>query len=114
MLVAERPSADDLDIEGAFTAEADALDKAFDALQIPLSWVYGATSVRCGAMPATPAQIEACSVHLLIEIEASNRRVVVAFGPRAADAMRALDGRCGLEACRTSCRRERPFGCVRA
>jgi uracil-DNA glycosylase family 4 len=96
MLVAERPSASDLDSGNAFTDEAEALDKAFDALGIPLSWVYGTTAVRCGAEETTGPEIEACAKHLLIEIEAVEPRVIVAFGPRAADAIRALDGRCGL------------------
>ena len=96
LLVSEHPSATDLDTEGVMTAEAEALDKAFAALQIPLSWVYGATSVRCGSAPATSAQIEACAVHLLVEIEAVEPSVVVAFGPRAVEAVRALSGRCGL------------------
>ncbi|MEX2394624.1 MAG: uracil-DNA glycosylase family protein [Actinomycetota bacterium] len=95
-LVGERPTAADLEAGGAFAAEGEALDKAFDALGIPLSWIYGGTSVRCGSGPATPEQIEACSIHLLIEIEAVEPSVVVAFGPRATDAVRALDGRCGF------------------
>jgi uracil-DNA glycosylase len=95
-LVSEHPSATDLDTEGVMTDESEALDKAFAALQIPLSWVYGATAVRCGPAPASTGQIEACAVHLLIEIEAVEPSVVVAFGPRAVEALRTLDGRCGL------------------
>jgi uracil-DNA glycosylase family 4 len=95
-LVAERPTGADIESGCAFTAEGEALDKAFDALGIPLSWIYGGTSVRCGSAPATPAQIETCSVHLLIEIEAVEPSVVIAFGPRATDGVRALDGRCGF------------------
>lgn len=97
MLVSERPTEDDLDIEGSYALEADALDKAFGALGIPLAWVYGATAVRCGSGPATSAQIHACSVHLLLELEAVEPNVVVAFGPRAVEAVRALRGRCGLD-----------------
>ncbi len=96
LLVSEHPSASDLDAEGVMTDEAEALDKAFAALQIPLSWVYGATTVRCGSAPASTGHIEACAVHLLIEIEAVEPSVVVAFGPRAVEAVRALHGRCGL------------------
>jgi uracil-DNA glycosylase len=95
-LVSEHPSTSDLETEGVMTDEAEALDKAFAALQIPLSWVYGATTVRCGSAPASTGQIEACAVHLLIEIEAVEPSVVVAFGPRAVEAVRTLDGRCGL------------------
>jgi uracil-DNA glycosylase len=96
LLVKEQPSPSDLDTEGAMAGEAEALDKAFSALRIPLSWIYGSTAVRCGSAPATSGQIEACAVHLLIEIEAIEPSVVVAFGPRAVEAVRALDGRCGL------------------
>jgi uracil-DNA glycosylase len=96
MLVSDRPTSDDLESTGAFTSEATALDKAFDALGIPLSWVYGATAVRCDSAPATESQIEACSVHLLVEIEAIEPHVLIAFGPKAAHAIRALDGRCGI------------------
>jgi uracil-DNA glycosylase family 4 len=96
MLVAERPSEADLESGNAFTDEAEALDKAFDALGIPLSWVYGTTAVHCGAESPTADAIRACARHLLVEIEAVEPRVIVAFGPRAADAVRALDGSCGL------------------
>jgi uracil-DNA glycosylase len=96
MLVGDRPSDDDLESEVAFSSVAEPLDKAFGALGIPLSWVYGATAVRCGSAPATTAQVDACSIHLLVEIEAVEPRVIVAFGPRAVDAVRALGGRCGL------------------
>ena len=96
LLVKEHPSASDLDTEAVLTDEAEALDKAFAALGVPLSWVYGATAVRCGSAPATPPQIEACAVHLLIELEAVEPSVVVAFGPRAVESVRALDGRCGI------------------
>jgi uracil-DNA glycosylase family 4 len=96
LLVKEHPSASDLDTEGAMTDEAEALDKAFGALGIPLSWVYGATAVRCGSAPTSSEQIEACAVHLLVEIEAIEPTVVVAFGPRAVESVRALHGRCGL------------------
>ncbi len=98
MLVAERPSAAALETTNAFADEAQALDKAFEALGVPLSWLYGATAVRCGSAPATGDQIAACSTHLLVEIEAVEPRVVVLFGAKAVDAIRALDGRCGLRA----------------
>src|SRR5688572_15602131 len=65
LLVKERPSGTDLETTNAFTSEAEALEKAFGALGIPLTWVYAATSVRCGDGEATPAQIHACSIHLL-------------------------------------------------
>jgi uracil-DNA glycosylase family 4 len=96
LLVAEHPSAHDLEGEGAMADEAEALERAFDALGIPLSWVYGSTAVRCGSAPATAGQIEACAGHLLVEIEALEPDVIVAFGPRAVGAIRTLDGRCGL------------------
>jgi uracil-DNA glycosylase family 4 len=96
MLVAEHPEPADLEAEGSFTQEAEALDKAFDALGIPLSWVYGATAVRCGSDPATSDQLLACSTHLLVEIEAVEPQVIVAFGPRAVESVRTLHGRCGL------------------
>jgi uracil-DNA glycosylase len=96
MLLSDRPSEADLDTEGAFAEEASALDKAFAALGIPLSWVYGATAVRCGSGAVTTPQLEACSVHLLVEIEAVDPRVLLAFGPRAVDAVRTLNGRCGV------------------
>jgi uracil-DNA glycosylase family 4 len=96
MLVGERPSASDLESGGAFTDESEALDKAFEALGIPLSWVFGATAVRCGPGAATDEQIAACSVHLLVEIEATEPAVIVAFGAGAVQALRSLDGRCGI------------------
>lgn len=96
MLISERPTEADLDVEASFALEADALDKAFAALEIPLAWVYGATAVRCGSAPATSPQIQACSVHLLLELEAVEPSVVIAFGPRAVEAIRSLHGRCGL------------------
>lgn len=96
MLVKDRPSTEDLETTNAFTADAEALGKAFDALGIPLSWLYGSTAVRCGSAPATTEQIEACAGHLLAEIEAIAPKVIVAFGARAAEALIALDGRCGL------------------
>jgi uracil-DNA glycosylase family 4 len=97
MLVKERPSAEDLESTNAFTSDADALAKAFDALGIPVSWLYGATAVRCGPSAATHDQVAACSRHLLNEIEAVGPRVIVAFGARAGEAVAALDGRCGLK-----------------
>jgi uracil-DNA glycosylase len=96
MLVKDRPSTADIETAGAFADEAEALAKAFEALSIPLAWTYGSTAVRCGDGPATLDQVKACSVHLLIEIEAVMPQVLVAFGPRALDAVRTLDGRCGL------------------
>ncbi len=96
MLINDRPTAADLESGGAFTAEAEALEKAFAALDIPLSWVYGTTVVHCGTEPVTADQIAACSAHLLVEVEAVEPSVIVAFGPVAADAVRALDGRCGI------------------
>lgn len=96
MLVAERPSDADLDGGLAFAEASPALEKAFAALGIALSRVYGATAVRCGSAAATSSQIDACAVHLLLEIEAVEPTVVVALGPRAVEAVRALHGRCGL------------------
>ncbi|HYZ92681.1 MAG TPA: uracil-DNA glycosylase family protein [Actinomycetota bacterium] len=97
MLVKEHPSPEDLESTNAFTSDADALAKAFDALGIPVSWLYGATAVRCGPAPASADQVSACARHLLNEIEAVGPRVIVAFGGRAAEAIAALDGRCGLK-----------------
>ena len=96
MLVKEHPSDEDLELTNAFATEAEPLTKAFDALGIPLSWLYGTTAVRCGTQPATSDDVTACAVHLLGEIEAVTPRVIVAFGARAAEAIRALDGRCGI------------------
>ena len=96
MLVKEHPSDEDLELTNAFASEAEPLTKAFDALGIPLSWLYGTTAVRCGTEPPTSDEVAACSVHLLGEIEAVIPRVIVAFGPRAAEAVQALDGRCGI------------------
>lgn len=98
MLIKEHPSPEDLETTNAFTAEAEALTKAFDALGIPLSWLYGTAAVRCGTGPATGDEVKACSAHLLAEIEAVGPSVLVAFGPRAAEAVRSLDGRCGITA----------------
>ncbi len=97
MLVKEQPSNEDLESTNAFTSDADALAKAFDALEIPISWLYGATAVRCGPAPAESHHVAACAQHLLTEIEAVGPRVIVAFGSRAAEAVTALDGRCGLK-----------------
>lgn len=96
MLVGERPTLSDLEAGGAFTDGSEALDKAFEALGIPLSWVYGATAVRCGSDAATIEQIAACSIHLLVEVEALEPQVIVAFGAGAVQALRSLDGRCGI------------------
>lgn len=96
LLVKEQPSPEDLETSNAFTSEAEALGKAFEALGIPLSWLYGASAVRCGAQPASRDEVHVCAGHLLTEIEAVSPCVIVAFGPRAAEALVALDGRCGL------------------
>jgi uracil-DNA glycosylase family 4 len=96
MLVKERPSAADAEAGEAFVEEGEALAKAFAALGIPLSWIYGATSVRCGSSAATSDQTKACAEHLLVEIEAVLPRVLVVCGAKAFDAVRVLDGRCGL------------------
>lgn len=95
-LVKDRPSAEDLREGCAFASEAEPLWRAFDALGIPLGWVYGTTAVRCGDGAAGLDEVKACATHLLVELEAVGPRVVVAFGPRAVDAVRMLDGRCGL------------------
>ncbi len=96
MLVKEHPSPADADAGEAFVDEAEALTKAFGALGIPLSWTYGATSVRCGSSQASSDQTKACAEHLLVEIEAVLPRVIVACGEKTLDALRVLDGRCGL------------------
>jgi len=96
MLVKEHPSAADIESGGAFTEEADALTKAFEALGIPLSWVYGSTAVRCGDGAADDTQMRACAVHVLIELEAVLPRVVVAFGAKTVEVFRAVDGQCGI------------------
>jgi uracil-DNA glycosylase len=83
MLLKDGPSPEDLESTNAFASEAEALTKAFEALGIPASWLYGTTSATC-------------SQHLLEEIEAVSPRVLVAFGEPAAKAIAALDGRCGL------------------
>lgn len=96
MLLKGRPAPEDLETSNAFAAEAEALAKAFDALGIPSSWLYGTTALRCGEAPSEPGELRACSAHLLAEIEAVCPRVLVAFGPEAAEAIATLDGRCGL------------------
>jgi uracil-DNA glycosylase len=96
MLLKERPSMQDLESGNAFTTEAESLTKAFDALGIPLGWIYGSTALRCGAGAASAQEVDACSVHLLTEIEAVLPRVLIAFGPAAVEAVRALHGRCGI------------------
>jgi uracil-DNA glycosylase len=83
MLLKERPSTEDLETTNAFTSEAEALTKAFEALSISVSWLYGTTAA-------------VCPKHLLEEIEALSPRVLVAFGSAAAAAVGTLDGRCGL------------------
>jgi uracil-DNA glycosylase len=96
MLVKAHPSPSDVESGNAFTDEAEALGKAFEALHVPLGWLYGSVAVRCGLDGATGAQTAACSSHLLVEIEAVQPRVLVAFGRPTVDALRSLDGRCGL------------------
>jgi uracil-DNA glycosylase family 4 len=96
LLVKEQPSVADVETGGAFADESEPLTKAFEALGIPLSWVYGSTAVRCGTAAASTDEVHACSGHLLVEIESVGPRVVVAFGERAVEAVRALDGRCGI------------------
>jgi uracil-DNA glycosylase len=39
MLVKERPSPEDLEASNAFTSEAEALGKAFEALGVPTTWL---------------------------------------------------------------------------
>lgn len=97
MLVKDRPSDEDIESGNAFASEAEPLDKAFDALGIPLGWIYGSTSVRCGSAPPSSDEARACSTHLLTEIEAVGPRLLIAFGDAALDAVRSLDGRCGLK-----------------
>lgn len=97
LLVKDRPSSEDLESGNAFASEAEPLTKAFEALEIPLGWIYGSTAVRCGAREAKLDEMKACAPHLLTEIEAVRPRVLVAFGERAVEAVRALDGRCGLK-----------------
>jgi uracil-DNA glycosylase family 4 len=97
MLLKDRPSEADLESGNAFTSEAESLTKAFEALGIPMSWTYGTTGVHCGPNQASADALDACSVHLLTEIEAVQPRVIVAFGPGALAALRSLDGRCGVQ-----------------
>ncbi len=89
MLVAERPTTADLEAGFVFVEEGEALDKAFAGLGMSLSSVYGTTAARSASGPA-------CPDHLLAEIEAVEPSVLVAFGPRAVEAIRTLHGRCGL------------------
>lgn len=96
MLVKDRPSQADLETGNAFTSEAEPLGKAFEALGIPLSWVYGATALRSGSTEASAEELLACSEHLITEIEVVRPKVIVAFGPRSVDAIRALNGKCGM------------------
>ena len=97
MLLKEAPAAEDLESGNAFTGEAEALTKAFEALGIPIAWVYGSTAVRCGLGAPGSGEVRACSAHLMTEIEAVQPRVLVAFGPRAVEALRSLNGRCGID-----------------
>jgi len=96
MLLKDVPSAADLESGNAFTDEAEPLTKAFEALAIPVAWVYGTTAVRAGETAPTQDELRACSAHLVGEIEAVQPRILVAFGPRAVEAVRVLDGRCGI------------------
>ena len=96
MLIKDAPSPADFESGNAFTQEADALTKAFEALRIPLAWVYGSTAVRCGGPDPSADELTACSGHLVTEIEAVQPTVIVAFGPRAVEALRASNGRCGI------------------
>jgi len=96
MLLKDAPSSVDLESGNAFSEEAPALTKAVEALGIPLAWVYGSTAVRCGGTRPSGDELKACSEHLVTEIEAVQPRVIVAFGPRAVEALRAAGGRCGI------------------
>jgi uracil-DNA glycosylase len=98
MLLKGFPSSADLESGGAFTDEADALTKAFEALGIPIGWTYGTTAVRIAATTSDPQEAIAHGVgHLVVEIEAVGPQVIVAFGPEASAALSQLNGRCGLE-----------------
>jgi len=97
MLLKGFPSAADLESGGAFTDEADALTKAFEALGIPIGWTYGTTAARVAAADDTQEAIAHGVGHLVVEIEAVGPRVIVAFGPEASNALSQLNGRCGLE-----------------
>lgn len=92
MLLSEHPEAADVESGIAFTDVAPPLDKAFGALGMSLSWVYGTTARR--TLPQDGGGV--CPEHLAVEIEAVDPRVLVAFGPRAVEALRAVHGRCGL------------------
>jgi uracil-DNA glycosylase family 4 len=96
MLLKDAPGEADAASGVAFAEEAPALQRAFEGLRIPFSWVYGTTAVRCGTATPGGDELKACASHLLVEIEAVAPRVVVAFGGRAMEALRVLDGRCGL------------------
>lgn len=96
LLLKEHPGEADLETGGAFAEEAEALQLAFDRLGTPFSWAYGTTAVRCGPGPASGDEVKACAPHLLVELEAVRPSVLVVFGGRAWDALRALDGCCGL------------------
>ncbi|HVE92258.1 MAG TPA: uracil-DNA glycosylase family protein [Actinomycetota bacterium] len=96
MLIKERPGPEDLRTETAWADEAPSIARALDRLKVPFSWTYGTTVVRRGDQPATDDQLKSCAAHLLVEIEAVEPVVVVAFGPRVLQALTYLDGRCGL------------------
>lgn len=96
MLLKDAPAPQDLVSGAAFTGEAEPIGKALGALGIPASWAYGTTAVRCGSGGASSDELGACAGHLLVEIEAVEPSVLVVFGQRAWEAVRALDGRCGL------------------
>ena len=96
MLLKDLPSPEDVESGNAFTSEAPALTKAFEALGIPLAWIYATSAVKSGVATSSPRDLGPCAAHLLTEIEAVQPRVVVAFGPEAVAALRALSGRCGI------------------
>jgi uracil-DNA glycosylase family 4 len=98
MLLKDRPSEADATAGTAFVTEAPQLEKAFERLRIPVSWIWASTALRCGTSRAETDDIRACATHLLVEIEAVQPAIVVAFGDKALDAVRALDGRCGIRA----------------
>lgn len=96
LLVRDRPADEDARTGVAFSSEAESLERAFERLGMPLWWSYGASAVRCGTRAPTDGELHACSSHLLVEVEAIEPRMIVAFGDRATAAVRALDGRCGI------------------
>lgn len=95
-LLKEHPGDAGLEAGAAFAEEAEALQLAFDRLDLPFSWAYGTTAVRCGPGGASSDEVKACAPHLLVELEAVRPRVLVVFGGRAWDALHQVDGGCGL------------------